>query len=177
VTAAVLLRRAAAVYDAPGCPLPAGARGAWRGGFAGGGRWMALALATLRGTPPAPPPAGLNRLGLIKYGVASTAALAWVGVAWATGWPVLAPAAVLVFYAVEAQAVFLFPLALDGHPASWREARRLTAAAGGTLAVMAVVLPLAAVMLLGGFAGRGFVRCWCLGCLAVCLWYEGLRNR
>jgi hypothetical protein len=23
--------------------------------------------------------------------------------------------------------------------------------------------------------GRGFVRCWCLGCLAVCLWYEDLR--
>src|SRR5205823_3911054 len=26
-----------------------------------------------------------------------------------------------------------------------------------------------------GIVGRGFVRCWCLGCLAVCLWYEDLR--
>jgi hypothetical protein len=31
-------------------------------------------------------------------------------------------------------------------------------------------------MLLGGLAGRGFVRSWCLGCLAVCLWYEDLRT-
>ena len=40
---------------------------------------------------------------------------------------------------------------------------------------MATVMPLAAVMLAGGFLGRGFVRSWCLGCLAVCLWYEHLR--
>ena len=48
--------------------------------------------------------------------------------------------------------------------------------AGGTLAVMAVVLPVAAVMLFGGFARQGFVRSWCLGCLAVCIWYEDLRG-
>jgi predicted MPP superfamily phosphohydrolase len=31
-------------------------------------------------------------------------------------------------------------------------------------------------MLFGGLVGRGFLRCWCLGCLAVCLWYEDLRS-
>jgi predicted MPP superfamily phosphohydrolase len=41
---------------------------------------------------------------------------------------------------------------------------------------MRVVVPLACTMLFGGLAGRGFLRCWCLGCLAVCLWYEDLRN-
>jgi len=42
--------------------------------------------------------------------------------------------------------------------------------------VMAVVLPVAAFMLFGGFARQGFVRSWCLGCLAVCIWYEDLRG-
>jgi hypothetical protein len=82
---------------------------------------------------------------------------------------------VLAFYAFEAQMVFLIPLALDGAPRPLREARRWARRAGGTRAVVGVVLPLAAVMLLGGLAGRGFLRCWCLGCLAVCLWYEDLR--
>jgi len=41
---------------------------------------------------------------------------------------------------------------------------------------MKTVLPLAAMMLLGGFVGRGFVRSWCLGCLAVLIWYERLRT-
>src|SRR5262249_35884759 len=93
----------------------------------------------------------------------------------ALGLPLLAPLAILVFYAVEAQMVFLFPLALDGSARPFRAARAWTRRAGGTLAVLRVVLPLAGVMLLGGMAGRGFVRCWCLGCLAVCLWYEDLR--
>ena len=80
-----------------------------------------------------------------------------------------------VFYAVEAQMVFLIPLALDGAACPLREARRWTRRAGGTRAVAGVVMPLAAAMLLGGLAGRGFLRCWCLGCLAVCIWYEELR--
>ena len=54
-------------------------------------------------------------------------------------------------------------------------ARTLTVQAGGTWAVMRVVLPIAACMLGGGFAGRGFVRSWCLGCLAILCWYERLR--
>ncbi len=37
-------------------------------------------------------------------------------------------------------------------------------------------MPLACTMLFGGLAGRGFLRSWCLGCLAVCIWYEGLSN-
>jgi hypothetical protein len=171
-----LLRRARAIYDAPDCPLASAARGAGRHLFASGGRWMLLALAYLRGETAAAPPAGLNRLGLVKYGLATGAALPFVGLAVLTGvWPVLV-LCVPAFYAAEAQLVFLFPLALDGCQAPYRAAHRLTVRAGGTGAVMGVVLPLAGVMLFGGFAGRGFVRCWCLGCLAVCLWYEDVRR-
>jgi predicted MPP superfamily phosphohydrolase len=114
-------------------------------------------------------------MGFIKYGLATSAALAWAGGTWALGLYLLAPFAVLVFYAIEVQMVFLFPLALDGGATPFRSARSWTRRAGGTIAAMRVVLPLAAVMLAGGLVGRGFVRCWCLGCLAVCLWYEDLR--
>jgi hypothetical protein len=72
--------------------------------------------------------------------------------------------------------VFLFPLVLDGSAAPFRDSRRWTVRAGGTLSVMRIVLPLAATMLFGGFVGQGFVRTWCLGCLAVCLWYEKIRS-
>lgn len=171
-----LLARARVIHDAPGCPLGPAARGAWRGLFATGGAWMRLALAHLRGRPlPAPTP-NLNALGAAKYALAGGAAILVATAALLLhAWPLVA-LGLPAFYAAEAQTVFLFPLALDGTAHPFREARRWTVRAGGTLAVMAVVLPLAAFMLLGGFARQGFVRSWCLGCLAVCLWYENLRH-
>src|SRR5262249_39569123 len=115
-------------------------------------------------------------LGAVKYGLAGAAALAVAAAAGLLGaWPLLA-LCLPAFYAVEARMVFLFPLAADGRARPFREAGRWTGRAGGTPAGMAVVQPLAAVMLFGGLAGRGFVRSWCLGCLAVCLWYEDLRT-
>jgi hypothetical protein len=137
---------------------------------------MQQALAHLRGRPPAAPVNGLNRLGAVKYGLAGAAAgLVVLVVGLFQAWPLLA-LAIPAFYAVEAQMVFLFPLALDGSGSPFWDARRMTARAGGTLAVMRVVLPLAAVMLFGGFVRQGFVRSWCLGCLAVCIWYENLAS-
>ena len=50
------------------------------------------------------------------------------------------------FYAAEAQMVFLFPEALLGRRVPWRSSRAMTVAAGGTLQVMASVLPIAARM-------------------------------
>ncbi|MBI4346170.1 MAG: hypothetical protein HY553_04905 [Elusimicrobia bacterium] len=82
----------------------------------------------------------------------------------------------LAFYAAEARGVFVFPLALDGCDRPLEESARWLARAGGTWKVMSVVMPLALRMLLGGFAGRGFLRSWCLGCLAICVWYEELRD-
>lgn len=174
-----LLRRAATIYDEPGGVLAKAAGPAARGGFAAGAEWMRLALERLRGAPveTATTP-NFTFLGTAKYAAASLAALACAAGAWLSGWPVLAVLAVLAvpaFYAVEVQGVFLFPVALDGSPRPFRDARRWTVRAGGTLRVMAGVMPIAATMLFGGFASRGFVRSWCLGCLAVCLWYEDVR--
>jgi predicted MPP superfamily phosphohydrolase len=171
-----LLIEAAALFDAPANGLAELGRRAWRSGFASGGRWMRQALEQLRGQPLAGSAVDLNRLGLLKYGLACAAALGWLTLTRFWWHPLLAVLCVPVFYAIEAQMVFLFPLALDGSARPFREARRWTRRAGGTLAVLRVVLPLAATMLFGGFLGRGFVRSWCLGCLAVCLWYEHLRQ-
>ena len=176
ISASILLRQAAAIFDAPANQLAKSARRACRGGFASGGCWMQLALEHLRGQPLAGPASDLNYLGLLKYGLACAAALAWLLLTIQCQLPLLAVLAVPVFYAVEAQMVFLFPLALDGSIRPFREARRWTRRAGGTLNVMRIVLPLALTMLSGGFLRRGFVRSWCLGCLAVCLWYEHLRR-
>jgi hypothetical protein len=176
VSARDLLRQAGMVFDSPASGLAQSARRAYRTGFQSGGRWMGQALEYLRQKPIAGPAQDLNGLGLMKYGLATGAAGLWVLTALWLQLPWLALLAVLVFYAVEAQMVFLFPLALDGSTDPWRAARRWTRHAGGTVAVMRIVLPLAGTMVFGGFLGRGFVRSWCLGCLAVCLWYEQLRQ-
>jgi hypothetical protein len=174
--ARVLLGRARDIHDAAACPLGPASRDAWRGLFASGGEWMRLALVHLRGQEIPAPGLSLNALGTIKYALAGGAALLVAAAAVLLGaWPLLV-LCVPAFYAVEAQMVFLFPLTLDGADRPFREARRWTVRAGGTLAVMGVVLPVAAFMLLGGFARQGFVRSWCLGCLAVCIWYEDLRS-
>jgi hypothetical protein len=176
VRAGDLLRRARAVYDSS--PALAGSAGAaWRTVFASGGRWMREALGQLRDAPLPEAPANLNALGLIKYGLASAAALVPVALAVLLGQPPWLLLCVPAFYAVEAQMVFLFPLALDGERRPFRESLRWTARAGGTLAVMRVVLPVAGTMLFGGLVGGGVVRSWCVGCLAICLWYEELRGR
>ncbi len=174
---ATLLARAAQLYDAPGSPLAPAARRAARSGFASGAAWMALALEALRGGPllsPSPAP-NFQFLGLAKYGLAGGLAFVWALAAVWLDLALLGLFAVPLFYVIEAQFVFLFPLALDGHTRPFRAARRWTARAGGTVRVMAVVMPIAATMLGGGLVGRGFVRSWCLGCLAVCVWYERVR--
>lgn len=171
-----LLARARAHYDAPDSRLSGEAGRAWRTFFASGAAWMAMALTLLRNQSPPGLDRSFNLLGIIKYGLASVGALLCAAAAWWWASPWLLVLVPLVFYAIEARMVFLFPLALDGSRTPFRDANRLTSRAGGTMAVMAVVMPLAAVMLFGGFLGRGFVRCWCLGCLAVCLWYEDLRQ-
>src|SRR5262249_37115547 len=170
-----LLREARRLYDDPATGLAVAAAGAARTGFASGGEWMRCVLSHLRGAAPTGTTRGFNLLGTVKYGLAAAAALVCLAAAWWLEQPAVALLVVPAFYAVEAQMVFLFPLALDESSTLYRKARALTVEAGGTLAVMATVLPLAGVMLFGGLAGGGFVRSWCLGCLALCLWYERVR--
>jgi hypothetical protein len=117
-----------------------------------------------------------NWMGFFKYGLACLAAAIPVvpAIIWKQYASILL--AIPLFYAVEVQMVFLFPVALDGSCSPFRDSLEWTARAGGTIAAMRIVMLLAVVMLFGGLAGRGFVRSWCIGCAAVCIWYERLRN-
>ncbi len=177
IRAVDLLREAAQMYDSEQSRLSVAARDAWRTGFVSGGEWMVLALSEMRGVPPALTPPNLQALGIIKYSLACAAALLVIGIALWTGIEPLALLCIPAFYAVEVQMVFLFPIVLDGYTHPFRESRKWTVVQGGTLSAMKVVMPLAAVMIFGGFLGQGFIRSWCLGCLAVVLWYEKLRQK
>jgi hypothetical protein len=165
-----LLSRAGELYDDPSLPLGRASRHSGRSGFRSGAQWMQLCLYVLRGEWPIGGDASFQWLGVFKY---SQAVLGFTLVARLS--PHLAPLAVFVFYLIEAQSVFLFPLALDGVQNLWTESRRLTLKAGGTLPVAITAMRLAQTMLLGGFPRCGFRRSWCLGCLAVVLWYEEVR--
>ncbi len=170
-----LMRDAALVYDDPAHDLAGRARSAARAGFRGGAEWMRAALGVLRGRAPEGH-RSFTQLGVLKYGACTVAALVPAALAWVTGsaWWLLA--ALPAFYAVEASLVFAFPAALDGAESPFAASRALVARAGGVIAAMGTVSVLATVMLFGGLGGRGIVRSWCLGCLAVLLWYEHART-
>ena len=172
-----LLQRAITIYDNPDGSLADKARNqGWKQGFASGADWMRLAMSHYRAIPIPPNQANYQYYGTLKYGLASLGALAVIGfVIWSKLWIVI-PLAVFVFYAIEAQMVFLFPLLIDGYSNPIQHSIQWTSRAGGTIPVMLIVMQLACVMLFGGFVGQGFVRSWALGCLSVCIWYEGLRD-
>jgi hypothetical protein len=176
VRAADLLAAAARLYDERP-QLAVLARSVCCSGFAGGAQWMRAAMAEVRGLPQPESGRGFTQLGLQKYLLATAAALTVVGVAcWSRQYWLL-PLAVVAFYLVEVRFVFAFPLALDGDTAPLRSSNALVARYHGAPAATWTVMQLAAVMLFGGLCGRGWLRCWCLGCLGVVLWYERLGAR
>src|SRR5262245_54788953 len=108
-----LLWRARDMYDAPDNLLASGAARAWRSLFHSGGLWMKAALEHVRGASMPGSARSLQTLGFVKYALASLGALAPVALGWQLGEPLFLLGCVPVFYAIEAQFVFLFPLALD----------------------------------------------------------------
>jgi hypothetical protein len=129
-----LLTRARLIYDDPDLPLAAmAAREGWRSGFVSGAAWMRLAMSHVRGVEIPRTNAPFQFLGTVKYGLCSLVALIYLLIVRSMHWYPLAIGVVIVFYAVEAQMVFLFPLAIDGFPNLFRESRRWMVKAGGTL--------------------------------------------
>src|SRR5262245_52890472 len=81
------LSQARQLYDDPNRPFAMAARSGWRTGFASGTDWMRLVMGDLRGVSIPPVCASYNMLGLVKYGLASTAALAYISlVVWLHLW-------------------------------------------------------------------------------------------
>ena len=142
--------------------------------------WMSDALGLLRGAAPAMDfdPRATDRALARKYALATTAALAAGVVCAASHAPSLVTltVAALAFYAVEVRQVFLVPCAIDGaRPDPISASDALLRAQGGTLWGLRRVIPIAAHMLTGGLRGRGALRSWCAGCIAVLCWYEVTR--
>ena len=172
--ARALLADAAQLYDEPGNGLQEASRAALWSGFEGGAGWMRSALGIVRGREPAGR-APFGWLGIVKYACAGLAALLVFAVLWRV--PALAlPAAIVTFYAIEARLQFVFPCALDGASAPFAASRRLVSRTSRPGVATARLMRIASRMLLGGLAGLGFVRSWCIGCLAVLLWYEDARR-
>ncbi len=140
--------------------------------------WMAAALGARRREPAPSVPPWCAEAGVWKYALAATAGAGALGAASAVGapWLAAAPLGGLAFYAVEVQFVFAIPIALDGARHPLRASRALLARVGGTPEGLRVVLPIAAHMLTGGLRGRGALRSWCAGCIAVLCWYEEARG-
>lgn len=176
--AAALLAASGAIWDADAA-LRASAPAAARGGFERSARWMGSVIGRRRGLHPVvvpfptdSAPRRFATLGAVKYALfaAGTGAPAAIALALGSAWPLVL--AIPAFCAAEAWTVFLFPVAVDGASAPFAASWEMTLRSGGAFRVASIVLPISASMLLGGFAGRGFLRSWCIGCIAVALWYE-----
>lgn len=143
-------------------------------------RWMRSALSLSRGEPVATSnerDAAIDRSLARKYARATAAAIGAGCASVGAGFSLTTSAvlAAIAFYVAEVQRVFVVLAALDGAPDPTRESRALIASQGGLGVALIRVLRIAAHMLTGGFRGLGFVRSWCVGCLAVVYWYEYAR--
>lgn len=137
-----------------------------------GARWMRHALEIERGPfAGGATPARVARLVALKYALCTAAALVPIGLALASGhawWALGAPAA---FYLVECPLVFVVPAALIGAERPFRASRERVRAAGGVTRALPAVLLIALEMVTGSLFGRGVRRSWCVGCLAVVVWF------
>lgn len=167
-----LLREAAVVLDRH--PRLLRAAGSVRS-FHAGGRWMRLGLRALRTTRMPRLTRSLEALGWRKYLTCVACAAGWAVICLAFGTSWLLPLCIVAFYVAEIHRLFAFPLAID-------RVDDPRAVHAGLLDIvrphdaLLTVMVLACVMLLGGILGRGFVRSWCLGCMAVLIWYEDARR-
>ncbi len=173
VTIRRLLTQARDVYDSKVDRLEDKVRNYRWNGIQGCTEWMREVLTILRRGQIPRGHANFTWLAIIKYGLSFsiftlTIPVCGLFLGFVTG--------VILFYAIESQMTFLFPCALDGITRPFRESRALAVQAGGTLHVMRVVMGLAIVMMGGGWFGYGFIRSWCLGCIAILIWYEDLRK-
>jgi len=169
-----LLSDAARIYDEPSNQLQDAARAAIWTGFGGGADWMRKAMGVVRGREPMGR-AHFGWLGIGKYGCAGVAALLVLALLWRLQALAL-PAAIVTFYTVELRMLFVFPLALDGERAPFVASHQLVIRTLRPSVATAHLICIAARMLIGGLAGFGFVRSWCIGCLAIVLWYENARR-
>ena len=144
--------------------------------FKHGAQWMADALAQLRGHPlPEIPETNFGIYGYGKYGISTLAMLLTAFIAIYFDQIYLIPLAVVTFYLVEIQFLFLFPVLVDRKKAPIRTSLRLTRQAG-YLRTLCTVIPIATFMILGGLGRTTVKEAWLVGCMAILIWYEEVVN-
>jgi hypothetical protein len=150
--------------------------------FPTGARWLYDRLNLLNGnidgnnTQVFNPRINYNLYGFLKYGICllGCSITAW----WLSKYSMLLmPLSIFVFYLLEAQLLFLFPLLIDNSPApvvaSIRTAFRI-----GILKCVFTVIPIAIFMIIGLFRKKDATRNWQIGCIAILIWYiDEVRNR
>ncbi|MDO6432784.1 hypothetical protein Q4E93_19410 [Flavitalea sp. BT771] len=146
--------------------------------FPGGARWMYDRLNELDGGAirPFDPEINYTLMGYLKYGICLTGAslACW----WSLQYdPFLLPLSILVFYLLEVQFLFLFPLLIDGAKqpilSGIREVLRI-----GVIRCLLTVIPLSIFMMTGLLRRKNNFHHWYIGCLSILIWYKHeVRNR
>jgi hypothetical protein len=161
-----LIQQAAQLIDNE--PL---ASGGIRDVFPSGAEWMYIWMQRLQHKEyrTAPSPAQSNLYGWGKY---SMCLIAWGLAVILLGCihPLLLPLSICIFFIVEIQGLFLFPLLIDKHPEPILESIRMTARLGWIYAFITVFC-IACFMVSGLFQLKNPLRRWHIGCLAVIIWY------
>lgn len=146
-----------------------------------GAEWMRECLETLRGREISRKLVSWNYYGVCKYLSCLLIALLVSCLFTDYGFIIQFLIFACTFYLLEAQSVFLFPLLIDtGEDRIWYRSFNMTLKAGGTIYVASVVVQIALFMIFGGFffkklSSANFVRAWCIGCVAILIWYEEIR--
>lgn len=146
--------------------------------FESGARWMFENLPANEQQPVAgfDTATKFGLYGCLKYGISL---LAFAGAFFALGKVsvLLTPLAVLCFYLVEVQFLFLFPLLIDRVKNPLRTSIRETHRVGLAKALV-WVFTIGVFMVSGLLDRQNPFRRWHIGCLSVLLWYQHeVRNR
>jgi hypothetical protein len=146
--------------------------------FPAGARWMYDRLKELdeNNRPPFDPTINYTFYGTLKY------AICLAGFSLATWWLstlglLFIPLSIFIFYVLEVQFLFLFPLLIDHSSkpilTGIREVFNI-----GLLKCLCTVVPISIFMMIGLCRRKDMTRNWYIGCLAILIWYNNdVRNR
>lgn len=143
----------------------------WHTVFSAGGAWMFYWLQRLQFSPQRAMPSAsqLNYYGFLKYSICLFAGLiTGIWLFYLNFW--LLPFSVIVFYSFEIQALFLFPLLMDGAQNPIKKSMAMTRSMG-YFQVLTTVMMIGFFMIWGFANFKNPLKNWYTGCLAIVIWY------
>jgi len=148
---------------------------AYKGGFPSAVKWMRLALQILRSKEIPERNIPYSFLGFIKYGLAGFTFILYIIFIIHIKYYIFLPFAIVLFYGIEVQFLFLFPLAIDGISKPIYHSLNCKVK-GGRFASIFGVIVIAIFMISGILPQKSFFRNWSVGCIAVLIWYEDSKD-